>query len=105
MNTECCITEEIKFHWTYTPKSFKSTRVVGTPAEVLRLLELDNAKKGIGDPEIALILPSTFHTLPIKNQDLAVGAEMMMYAGVADLDCNTKEMDSELLKVLNNYPA
>ena len=100
MNTECCITEEIKFHWTYTPKSFKSTRVVGTPAEVLRLLELDNAKKGIGDPEIALILPSTFHTLPIKNQDLAVGAEMMMYAGVADLDCNTKEMDSELLKVL-----
>jgi len=39
MGGKCGIAEETKFHWTYNPKSFTSTRVVGTPAEVLRLLQ------------------------------------------------------------------
>jgi len=74
------------WHWTYAPCNFRGKRMAATPDQVLQLIKADKDKSG-GKVNVGLIMPSTFHTLPIVHQELPKGAEMMMYAGVTDLDC------------------
>ena len=85
---------------TFSPKDFMSIREQDTARGVLELLKKDRAKKGIGDADVGLVMPSTFHVIPEIHQKLPVGASMMMYVGAADLDCNSKQMGSDLLKIL-----
>jgi len=85
---------------TFSPKDFKGIRKQDTARGVLELLKNDRAKRGIGDADVGLVMPSTFHVIPEIHQKLPVGANMMMYVGAADLDCNSKEMGSDLLKTL-----
>jgi len=83
---------------TYSPKDFKGIRKEDTARGVLELLKKDRAKNGIGVANVGLVMPSTFHVFPEIHQKLPVGANMMMYVGAADLDCNSKEMGGDLLK-------
>ena len=99
MDENGAISEPTEWYLTYCPKDFKSTREVDTPKNLLELLKADCSKKGIGIANVGLVMPSTFHIMPEIHQKLPVGAEMMMYVGAADLDCNSPKTSSALLKI------
>ena len=68
---------------TYAPGSFKGERTPISPPDLLAKIQRE-AQPGADNHAIGLIMPSTFHELQVRNQDLPAGAEMLLYCGIAD---------------------
>ena len=62
---------------TYAPGSFKGERTPISPPDLLAKIQRE-AQPGAGRHTIGLIMPSTFHELQVRNQDLPAGAAMLL---------------------------
>ena len=79
---------------TYAQRSFKGDRAATKPLDLLAQIQRE-AQPGADNHAIGLIMPSTFHKLQVRNQDLPVGAEMHLYCGIADLDAEPHHAGSK----------
>ena len=79
---------------TYAPGSFWGDRAPISPPDLLAKIQCE-ARPGAGSHTIGLIMPSTFHKLQVRNQDLPAGAAMLLYCGIADLDAEPRHAGSK----------
>jgi hypothetical protein len=79
---------------TYAPGSFRGDRTPISPPDLLAKIQYE-ARPGAGSHTIGLIMPSTFHKLQVRNQDLPAGAAMFLYCGIADLDAEPRHAGSK----------